>query len=375
MPHYPFSPMRLSENTDFRQNKAKNTVLADKIVWNNFKHCPRRGEAYGHADYRCVLRQPHNKGIALLTCLVIVAIITISVSKLTATEFLAIRLTQQLIHKEQAKLYLLGAESLSQLVLKEDGRQTKIDSYQENWSNKMPAMPIEGGSIQGQLDDLQNKLNLNNLIIDNKVNPHFSQLLIDLLTQQGKLSNNEASLFVQSLTDWIDSNDKVTLPEGAEDFYYLGLTKPDRCANTQINDLGELKIIKGFNEQAIENIKPYISTLPSGTLLNINTLSQTLMSLLLPELSSSEVESIVNTIKKRPLKDKNKFWSINEISNLLKNNNDIKNRLNPLLTVKTHYFILKTEVKLGQLVINLESILKRDENNSVSVIKRQTKYY
>ena len=199
--------------------------------------------------------------------------------------------------------------------------------------------------------------------------------MIDLLTQQGKLSNNEASLFVQSLTDWIDSNDKVTLPEGAEDFYYLGLTKPSRCANTQINDLGELKIIKGFNEQAIENIKPYISTLPSGTLLNINTLSQTLMSLLLPELSSSEVESIVNTIKKRPLKDKNKFWSINEISNLLKNNNDIKNRLNPLLTVKTHYFILKTEVKLGQLVINLESILKRDENNSVSVIKRQTKYY
>jgi general secretion pathway protein K len=127
-------------------------------------------------------------------------------------------------------------------------------------------MEVEGGELLGHIEDQQGKFNLNNLITEGKVNlaqlAHFRRLLAIL-----GLPDNLA----YALADWIDADSEPQPQAGAEDEYYLQLHPPYLTANRPLIDIGELALVRGFNNDVIKRLRPYVSALPGFTSVNVNT--------------------------------------------------------------------------------------------------------
>ncbi|MCP4699237.1 MAG: type II secretion system minor pseudopilin GspK, partial [Gammaproteobacteria bacterium] len=141
------------------------------------------------------------KGIALITALLIVALATISAAAMVSRQQIDIRRTSNVLNLDQAYLYALGAEEWARRILIRDRNNSKIDHLSEDWAIRLPPTMVEGGGVSGHLQDLQGRFNLNNLVENGKAVPaeikRFQRLLaaLDLPVE-----------LAQAVTDWIDAD-------------------------------------------------------------------------------------------------------------------------------------------------------------------------
>ena len=103
------------------------------------------------------------RGAALITVMMIVALASVTVTDIVARQHFDLRLTQSRDAMSQARQISLGAEAWASAILYEDARESKIDSLDENWATILPPVPVQGGQVSGQLEDLQARFNLNGL--------------------------------------------------------------------------------------------------------------------------------------------------------------------------------------------------------------------
>ena len=129
------------------------------------------------------------KGVALITALLIVALATVISVELSTRLQLDIRRTSNVIANDQATLYMMEAEYWSRRILKTDREDNDFDHLGEDWAMEIPPLPVEGGSIQGKLSDLQACFNLNSLYQEKKINAlaqqRFKHLMQQLTTPPG----------------------------------------------------------------------------------------------------------------------------------------------------------------------------------------------
>jgi general secretion pathway protein K len=92
------------------------------------------------------------------------------------------------------------------------------------------------GTVSWKITDLESKFNIN------APEAVLQQVLPQALTLIG-VSPGEATPVVNSILDWIDTDDH-THPEGAETRYYEGLIPPYAAKNGPIDDISELLLIK-----------------------------------------------------------------------------------------------------------------------------------
>src|SRR4029077_12156653 len=114
-------------------------------------------------------------------------------------------------------------------------RQDMVDSPQsdnlgEIWATELPPLPVDGGTIQGRLEDLQGRFNLNNLINDRGLPDPVAlkqfERLLSLLEIDATLAGG--------VLDWLDPDTDVRFPNGGEDTTYAAADPPYRAANTEI---------------------------------------------------------------------------------------------------------------------------------------------
>ena len=141
-------------------------------------------------------------------------------------------------------------------VLADDASVNQYDNGKEMWAMQLPAIPVEGGEVQGTIVDQQGLFNLNNLVSNGVVNAPALARYQRLLT-----ALNLPQELGDTLVDWMDANSE-TMPNGAEDEYYLNLAKPYRCANRPLSDIGELAWVKGYDATIIRRLLPFVSVLP-----------------------------------------------------------------------------------------------------------------
>jgi len=111
----------------------------------------------------------NQQGVALITALLVVALATIAAVAMTTRQQLDIHRTANIINGEQAYIYALGGESWIKQILLRDNNKT--DSIHDLWAMPMPPLAIPGGSVQGQVEDLQSRFNLNNLVKEGQASP------------------------------------------------------------------------------------------------------------------------------------------------------------------------------------------------------------
>jgi general secretion pathway protein K len=292
------------------------------------------------------------RGIALITAVLVVAIAAIIATSMMSRQNFDTQRTANIIHRDQALAYALGAEYWAGVELSKDAQQNKYDHLQENWAYDLPPLPIEGGYINGKLQDLQGRFNLNS-VLDPLQAERFSRLC---------LAVNVDPDFIPALQDWIDGDTEVR-DNGAEDESYTRMDPPYRAANRFLADTSEVLLVRGVSVQEYNTLTFYVSALPAGSAINVNTASPLLIQSLTRDVTLPDAERIVGLREGAPYQDVDYFVEDEAFAG-----KEIKT---DYLTVGSQYFLLTANVILGEAPLTLQSVLYRKPDGKISVVTRR----
>ena len=205
------------------------------------------------------------RGVALITAIVLVAIATVLAVHIGTRAALDLRRTTGLAALDQGWQVALGAEAWAAEVLKDDDLAT--DHLAEAWAQPLPPLPIDGGEVRGALEDMQGRFNLNNLVnADREVNEKQVEVFQRLLVLVGAQER-----WAGMMADWLDADTVPHGVDGAEDGTYLSQNPPYRAANTLVTTTTEMMALAGMTRDEFERIRPYVAALPVGTQINLCT--------------------------------------------------------------------------------------------------------
>jgi general secretion pathway protein K len=102
-------------------------------------------------------RRTANRGVALITAMLITALASMVAANLAWDNALDVRRTMVLLNHEQAVQVALGAESWVIGILHQDLEDSETDHLGEIWAIELPGLPIDGGEVTGNIEDLQGR--------------------------------------------------------------------------------------------------------------------------------------------------------------------------------------------------------------------------
>ena len=297
------------------------------------------------------------RGVALLTALLIIALVGIIGAGMITQMNLYMHRSGNLWLDEQAWWYAVGVENWITQILQLDAENSDIDALTEAWAQPVDYLPIEGGAIQGRIVDLQARFNLNNLGAGGEAEAAMFQRLLQGVADTDALT---AQTITQSIKDWIDADINPTLPYGAEDDYYLGLSPAYRTANRAMVSASELRAVNGVTDQIYRALSPYVTALPTRTAINVNTAAPALLAALAPDLRPADVEVLVETREKEPWSSVQSFLGEDALAG-----RDIPAEG---LSVTTGYFQVVGTVALDRGQLRFRSRLARGDSGQTRVI-------
>lgn len=223
-------------------------------------------------------RRPRQRGVALITVLLIVALLTAAAVRLGFSSRLWVQQSENSIRLLQATQAGRAAQDWVNIILRRDNNG--YDAYTDPWARPLAPIPIGPGFVQGYMEDMQARFNLNNLAdgdgaADAVAGRRFKRLLSILDLPPG---------LAEAVTDWVDSDPRANGAWGAEDGYYLGMNPPYLAANRPFEDTAELKLVRGIDQAAWERLRPFVAALPQrGTAVNVNTASPEVLAAVITE--------------------------------------------------------------------------------------------
>ena len=302
------------------------------------------------------------RGVALLTILVMVALATILAATIAKRQTNTAENTGYLMRQDQSLLYAKSAEAFfSELLIQDSDNGSSIDHLQENWAKPMPPFPVEDGSVSGKLQDESGKFNLNNLVkadgnqVDDSARRWFEKLL-QRVGLPAELS--------QAVIDWQDTNDEVTGAMGAESSYYQGLDPAYLTPNTKFHSIEELKLVRGFEGKNYDLIKPYVTALPEQTKVNMNTAPALLLASIDPKVDVKAIEQQLK-VKETELAHFNNvgdLWKLSAFSGI---DEQSKTDAASLLDSKSNYFTAQIEVVLSERKRQFTSLMMRKDKQVI----------
>ncbi|MEK7759113.1 MAG: type II secretion system minor pseudopilin GspK [Pseudomonadota bacterium] len=289
----------------------------------------------------------HQRGLALITAVLVVAIVATVATTLALGEQVWFRQAQNMSNRAQAESLRQGALNYAAILLTRDGKDNKTDHLGELWAKPLPPLPVEDGMIAFTVSDAQGRFNLNNLVQPNGApsSDHivmFQRLLIALSLDPG-LSG--------ALRDWLDTNTTVDGPGGAEDIEYLSLPQPYRSANQPLQSVDELRLVKGFSAKIVEKLLPYVTALPVPTTINVNTAPDQVLAALFTNLPASALQPVLDSRVNQPFAGPEQFIARMPAGTPAPPPS--------LYGINTGYFLVTIDIRYGRLQRRTEALIER----------------
>jgi len=299
-------------------------------------------------------------GIALITAVLIVALATILATQIGFDSALEQRRSGTVLLLDQAFLVGLGAEAWAASYLKDDLENSEQDHFGERWATPIPPIPIDGGMIEGFIEDMQGRFNLNALVTaEGAVNPEGLREFQNLLSAL-ELESKWAGI----LADWLDTDTQPSFPDGAEDDLYTSQTPPYRAANGPITSVSELLALPGFDLERYQRLRPYVTALPIGTRINLCTAPGAVID----ALSDGTKEFSVDPEGLARQREERCFPTTNDLKAAF--GDDAFNRIATRVEEKSSFFRLTALVSIGTTQMSLYSLLQRDTSGTVRPVLR-----
>jgi general secretion pathway protein K len=288
------------------------------------------------------------RGVALLTAVLVVALAALLVAVLLETGEDARARTRNVLRAEQAHAYALGLEVWAGELLKRDVAEGPgYDSFSSAWAQDLPPIPVPGGRISGVVRDRNGCLNLNDLVLDGEAQPLARQRFERLL----EILDLDLAIAAQVI-DWIDP-DSTPESGGAEDLQYLLQRPPYRAANRAFAHVSELRLLRAVDEAVYQRLRPHVCALPGvGTPLNVNTATLPVLMALDP--------SITEAVARRLHQDgRARFVSVEAFLQALARAG-VELPAVPGIDVRSTHFLTRADILIDDLPISWFSLFERD---------------
>jgi general secretion pathway protein K len=311
------------------------------------------------------------KGVALLVAIVIFAIATTVAAAITYNKAMASRRAAATFTMEQALQAGMAAEALAAVALENDGGKAKTETTQD-WAQVQPPLEIEGTGIwiQAQVEDLQGRFNLNSVVIwdqqSNTFVPDQHQLSIfRALLQDLDIDVSYADLLV----DWIDPDIAPSSNSGGggEDTLYLSQTPSYRPPNTFITHPSELLALPRFGRENYQKIAPYVTALPVDVPVNVCTAHALVLNTTRND-PQNQTEFADETLKQA--RENGCFPSTTNVYAGVIADPQNRAEVEKRIDVKSSWFRLRTNIRIGTAEFVLYSVLFREPGNKVRTVQR-----
>jgi general secretion pathway protein K len=219
-------------------------------------------------------------GVAIVLAMGVVALAALTATAMMVAQSTWSRQIELTAGHAQAQFILQAGLDWARAVLSDDHRATSVDHLGEPWALRLPPIPVENGSLVGQIEDQQARFNLNNLQKNGKVNPvqlaSFRRLLTILAMPQA---------LADALADWINAGGRPLI------------------------DVAELASVNGFDDGIRARLRPFVSALPRFTGVNANTASPEVLAAVVEGLDLDGARSMVAQRERAHFRDFADFFS------------------------------------------------------------------
>ncbi|MFP4162047.1 MAG: type II secretion system minor pseudopilin GspK [Ectothiorhodospira sp.] len=207
---------------------------------------------HGHPPVRSA-PPPRQRGVALLTALLVVALATIAAVAMTSRQHMDIRRTTAVLSHDQAHQLSLAAEAYALRLL---GRGEDRELPWEGCTSPPIPATLEGSGITVWLEDLHCRFNLNALGGGEETwQAAFVRLQEEILQAHPEAELDPEGL-ARTVADWLD-------PE-TDDPDYRAMDPPRLSANRPMLSPSELRLVKGVDNAAWRALAPYVTALPGA---------------------------------------------------------------------------------------------------------------
>jgi general secretion pathway protein K len=213
------------------------------------------------------------------------------------------------------------------------------------WAFRLPAIPLENGSIAGYIVDAQSRINVNNL------GASASQAsTLAAMTRLCATLSLPATL-LNAITDWVDADNRVTDPGGAEDGWYMAQSAPGLSANAPIERTSELLAVRGVSSALLSRLRPYVTAVDAPAQVNVNTAAPEVLAAIANGLDRAGALALEAARVQKP------FASIADFRSRLPRPDIIVDET--IIDVRSSWFEVSIEARQGDTLARARAMLKR----------------
>jgi general secretion pathway protein K len=306
------------------------------------------------------------RGIALLVAILLVALGTILAAAIGYESAMTFRRGAATYAFDQSVLIAQGAEALAAYGLRQIRASNPTQTYPgQGWDKPFgPLEVVPGVMLEASLEDLQGRLNVNNLVRQDNGMPNVEY--VNAFTQLLEMLGLETK-WAGYLVDWIDADLLPQNPDGAEDTVYMGQVPPYRTPNRYITSISELLALPGFGRDRYLLLAPYITALPAGTKINVCTAKDKVLDAFLGA-GHTEFSAEAGALAKNRTASSGCFPTLSNYQAAL--NPARQKTLSNYFSQTSNYFRLTSFVTIGSTEFSLYSLMFQDATNSVRPIQR-----
>lgn len=281
------------------------------------------------------------QGTVLIVVLFIVALIEIIVVSLTTQHRLAIRHTRNYLSSIEAQNIALSGEDWARTQILAAYINAKNPQPQSDRKPQKPLIlnktPIHNGYIEGIVEDMQGKLNLNNIQDKNTLH-NFNHMLKSLFQSvtPTKIDQFTSTLFSEQIQKTTSNQTSNKQPS---EYAFVSIT--------------ELRNIPFMTQKNFESLAPYISALPDMTPLNINSATNYSLLSLGENLDLKTANAIIKVRDQlQGFSSVSNFFSIEPLQAIN------KETMAPLVTTTSIYYLSNIHVNYHNIDLTLYSLIK-----------------
>jgi general secretion pathway protein K len=260
------------------------------------------------------------RGAAVIIAMLVLALAAAAAAAMLERQDLDARALQSQRDYEQARWMLRGGMHWARSILAEDARAGASDHRRELWASGLPPTDVQLGSLAGEIRDEQAFFNLNNLVRGGKPDPIQIAALRRLLAALG-------------------------LGPGLADAIAARIDP-----NRPLADIRELAGMAGFDANALLRLRPYATTLPRPTPVNVNTAPAEVLASLVEGLALPEAQALARRLATDPVRNREEFQA------------RLRPELRPNLgdvAVSSQFFVVYGRAKVGAADLRMEALLQR----------------
>jgi general secretion pathway protein K len=302
---------------------------------------------------------PRQRGAALLTAMMIVALVSTLAGSMVWQQWRAVQVEAAERARTQSAWILSGALDWARLILREDARNGGIDHLGEPWAVPLAEARLStflatdkdntddapDAFLSGAITDAQSRYNLTDLVTGTGVDPLEMASLQRLCETVGV----SADVALRIANGMRDASPILPPQAGASG----AASAPARVAPADppllprsAHQLAWL----GIDAESVHALEPYVVILPERTFVNVNTAPREVLVAAIEGLDLATAERIVQSRQRVPLKS---LADLQALAPALPQGSFAR------IAVGSSYFEVRGRLRLGDVVLEQRSLVQR----------------